>query len=189
MLNKKNEFKKKEIPNKLSDMKLFSEERDHTDKKILEDIDVFEYCLKNITLKKDHPVQVDMIEPIKVTSYDNIYHVDIKEMSVKKALMFKNETNHPLTNGPVSIISKCNNQNRFLNHGQLFFTDPGEMVVIQTTTSMDILLKVDLEKKELRSEKVWDSILKRKEMTIKVELENTLNSTKAICVVECSAPG
>ena len=69
-----------------------------------------------------------------------------------------------------------------------FFTDPGEKVVIQTTTSMDILLKVDLEKKELRFEKVWDSMLKRKEMTIKVELENTL-STKAICVVECSAPG
>ena len=53
---------------------------------------------------------------------------------------------------------------------------------------MDILLKVKQEKKELKCEKVWEKTFKRKEITITVEIENTLTK-EAKCVLEYSAPG
>ena len=156
--------------------------------KMMVAVDMFEYSLKNVTLKKDHPVQIDMIEPIKAGNYHNVYHIDIGKTEVRKALMFKNETNHPLTSGPVTIVEKSKEQRRFLENGKLSFTKPGENVVIKTTPCMDILMKVNQQKKELKCEKVWEKTLKRKEMTITVELENTLK-TEASCVLEYSAPG
>ena len=161
---------------------------DFSDEEMLMAVDVFEYSLKNVTLKKDHPLQVDMIDPIKNNIYNNVYHIDMRKTEVKKALMFMNNTQHYLTSGPVTIVAKSNEQRRFLEHGKLSFTKPGENVVIQTTPCMDILLKVKQEKKELKCEKVWEKTLKRKEITITVELENTLK-TEASCVLEYSAPG
>merc|ERR1711909_113799 len=93
-----------------------------------------------------------------------------------------------LTSGPVTIVAKSNEQRRFLENGKLSFTKPGENVVIQTTPCMDILLKVKQEKKELKCEKVWERTLKRKEITIIVEIENTL-TTESTCILEYSAPG
>jgi len=156
--------------------------------KMMVAVDRFEYSLKDVTLKKDQPVQVDMIEPIKADVYQNVYHIDLGKTEVRKALMFRNDSNYPLTSGPVTIVSKSNEQRRFLENGKLSFTKPGENVVIKTTPCMDILLKVKQEKKELKCEKVWERTLKRKEITITVEIENTLKS-EATCVLEYSAPG
>jgi len=151
-------------------------------------VDKFEYSLKNVTLHKDHPVQVDMMDPITADIYYNVFHIDIGKTAVKKALMFRNNSKHPLTSGSVAIVAKSNEQKRFLENGKLTFTKPGENVVIQTTPCMDILLKVKQEKKELKFEKLWERTLKRKEITITVELENTMK-TPATCVIEYSAPG
>ena len=156
--------------------------------KMMVAVDKFEYCLKDVTLKKDHPVQVDMIEPIKADVYHNVYHIDLGKTEVRRALMFRNDSNHPLTSGPVTIVAKSHEQRRFLENGKLSFTKPGGNVVIKTTPCMDILLKVKQEKKELKCEKVWDETFKRKEITITVEIENTL-TTEATCVLEYSAPG
>ena len=102
--------------------------------------------------------------------------------------MFRNDSNHSLTSGHVTIFAKSNEQRRFLENGKLTFTKPGENVVIQTTPCMDILLRVKQEKKDLKCEKLWERTLKRSEITITVELENTMN-TEATCVMEYSAPG
>ena len=171
-----------------SESKPQKKQTDFSDEEMMMAVDMFEYSLKNVTLKKDRPVQVDMIDPIKNIIYHNVYHIDMRKTEVKKALMFMNDTQHCLTSGPVTIVAKSNEQRRFLEYGKLSFTKPGENVVIQTTPCMDILLKVKQEKKELKCEKVWERTLKRKELTIIVELENTLR-TEASCVLEYSAPG
>ena len=163
-------------------------EDEYCDEELLVAVDVFEYCLKNLTLQKDFPVQVDMFDPIKADIYYNVYHIDIGKTSVKKALMFNNNTSHPLTSGPVTIVAKSNEQRKFLGNGNLPFTKPGETVVIETTPTMDILLKVKQEEKDLKYEKVWNRSLTRKEITITVEVENTL-STGTTCVIEYTAPG
>ena len=151
-------------------------------------VDMFEYSLKNVTLQKDHPVQVDMMDPITADIYHNVFHIDIGKTAVKKALMFRNDSNHSFTSGPVTIVAKSNEQGRFLENGKLTFTKPGENVVIQTTPCMDILLKVKQEKKDLKCEKLWERTLKRNEITITVELENTMK-TESTCIIEYSAPG
>ena len=78
--------------------------------KMMVAVDMFEYSLKNVTLKKDHPVQIDMIDPIKAGNYHNVYHIDIGKTEVRKGLKFKNDTKYPLTSGPVTIVEKSKEQ-------------------------------------------------------------------------------
>jgi len=185
---------KKENSSLDSLLKEFLNESSDSDANIIED--EFEYKLENIELTHGQPSSVNFMEPLINIPYENVYHIDIKwKPEVSKAISFRNMTDHHLTSGSVTIVSKSETNNnihrsqqKFLSQTKLRFTKKKTGAIIPMSPSTDILAKVSQEETELKMEKMFKDWLKKFEVSTKVELENTLDEVTK-CIVETNIPG
>ena len=159
--------------------------------------DEFEYRLENVELSHEQPTSVNFFEPLINIPYEDVYHIDVKwKPEVKKAISFKNMTDHHLTTGSVVIVTKseANSDNvskstqKFLSQSKLRFTTKKNNVVIPYSQSIDVLAKVSADETEMKMEKILKDWIKNFEVKMKVELENTLNKMSK-CFVETIFPG
>ena len=163
--------------------------QDDLDLNILED--EFEYRLENVELTHGQPTSMNFIEPLINIPFEDVYHVDVKwKPEVRKAISFKNMTDHHLTSGSVSIVSKSETRSsqKFMRQGELRFTTKENGVVIPCSPSTDVLVKVSADETEMKMEKILKDWIKNFEVKIKVDLENTLDKFSK-CLVETIFPG
>ena len=122
--------------------------------------DFFLYKLKNVPLRKEHPLTMPFVADSKNISFEDIYCVDLNKrntettsdedqnslVEVLHSIRFTNpHKEQPLTTGPISILSKESQEiggDQFLVQGELKFTGPDQKVTVDITKSLDVQARI-----------------------------------------------
>ena len=108
--------------------------------------DFFHYVLKNVPIKRDHPISMDFINKVPSIKYEDVYFVDLNSadmdnkgaVEVKHAISFKNTTGQPLTTAPATVLSKAEPNSKFLVQGLMKYCWPGHDANLEITSTHDV---------------------------------------------------
>merc|ERR1712137_1458928 len=103
--------------------------------------DFFHYVLKNVPIKRDHPISMDFINKVPSIKYEDVYFADMDNkgsVEVKHAISFKNTTGQPLTTAPATVLSKAESNSKFLVQGLMKYCWPGHDANLEITSTHDV---------------------------------------------------
>lgn len=127
--------------------------------------DFFHYVLKNVPIKRDHPISMDFINKVPSIKYEDVYFVDLNSadmdnkgaVEVKHAISFKNTTGQPLTTAPATVLSKAEPNSKFLVQGLMKYCWPGHDANLEITSTHDVQVNFSVKSAGTTEEKEKDS--------------------------------
>ena len=127
--------------------------------------DFFHYVLKNVPVKRNHPISMDFINKVPSIKYEDVYFVDLSSadmdnkgaVEVKHAISFKNTTGQPLTTAPATVLSKAVPNSKFLVQGLMKYCWPGHDANLEITSTHDVQVNFSVKSAETTEKQEKDS--------------------------------